>query len=77
MVRNSPRSFILTAELDPLRDDGEMYGLRLSALGVYATTKRYIGVVHAFFVMPSVTQVAGDAIRDPAAPLGTCIAWSK
>jgi acetyl esterase len=43
-----PRALVVTAELDPLRDEGELYAERLRAAGVDATTSRYDGAGHGF-----------------------------
>ncbi|CAN8102769.1 unnamed protein product [Discula destructiva] len=43
--------FIRTAELDPLRDEGEAYGQKLVEQGVKVTMKRYRGSVHTFMTM--------------------------
>ena len=43
-----PKALILTAEHDPLRDEGELYGQRLSDAGVDATVHRYAGANHGF-----------------------------
>ncbi len=47
-----PPAVIVTAELDPLRDDGELYGQRLREAGVEATVIRYAGMIHGFIGMP-------------------------
>ena len=41
-------ALIVTAELDPLVDEGELYGERLRAAGAPARTVRYDGMVHGF-----------------------------
>lgn len=41
-------AFIRTGECDPLRDEGEAYGMKLIAGGNKVTIKRYRGSVHTF-----------------------------
>lgn len=43
-----PAALIITAEHDPLRDEGELYGQRLAEAGVVATVSRYAGANHGF-----------------------------
>ncbi len=43
-----PPTLILTAEFDPLRDEGELYGKRLREAGVAVTVSRYAGATHGF-----------------------------
>lgn len=43
-----PPALIITAEHDPMRDEGEYYGRRLHESGVDATVTRYAGAGHGF-----------------------------
>ncbi|MFF5083363.1 alpha/beta hydrolase [Actinoplanes sp. NPDC000266] len=43
-----PPALIVTAEHDPLRDEGELYGRRLREAGVAVTVSRYAGAGHGF-----------------------------
>ncbi|MGW0814527.1 alpha/beta hydrolase [Streptomyces viridiviolaceus] len=43
-----PPALIVTAEFDPMRDEGELYGRRLREAGVAATVSRYAGAGHGF-----------------------------
>ncbi|MFJ5900277.1 alpha/beta hydrolase [Streptomyces sp. NPDC093064] len=43
-----PPALVVTAEHDPMRDEGELYGERLREAGVEATVSRYEGAGHGF-----------------------------
>lgn len=45
-VANVAPAVIISAELDPLRDDGEAYARRLVESGVPVTSFRHLGIVH-------------------------------
>lgn len=68
-LKGLPPAFILTAEFDPLRDEGEAYGAKLRAAGVDATVKRYDGMIHGFVSLYHVLDQGRTAIDDSAAAL--------
>ncbi len=67
-----PAATVLTAEFDPLRDDGVRYARRLDAAGVETTHRNYDDAIHGFFGMVSDPDLdrAREAIADAAADLG-------
>ena len=60
-------AFVLTAEYDTLRDEGEAYARRLARAGAFVQRRRYPGTIHGFFTMPGILRVAREAIGDAAA----------
>ena len=68
-LRGLPPALVLTAEYDPLRDEGERYAERLLAAGVPTRLIRYDGMIHGFFRLPVAMSRANEAIADAAAGL--------
>ena len=44
-----PDTYLITADFDPLRDEGEAFARKLKSQGVNVTSKRYKGTIHEFF----------------------------
>jgi acetyl esterase len=72
-LANLPPAFILTAEIDPLRDEGEAYAEALRKTGVVVRLKRYNGVCHGFFSMASMIDKGKLAVADSCEELRAAI----
>jgi acetyl esterase len=60
---------VVTAEFDPLRDEGELYAARLAAAGVSAELRRFEGQIHGFLSFAHRMQAGRDALAFAAARL--------
>ncbi len=58
-----PPAIIITAESDPLRDEGEQYARRLADEGVSINSQRFDGVMHEFFGLAGAVGKAADAVK--------------
>jgi acetyl esterase len=54
---------VITAEFDPLRDEGRAYAARLEAEGVPVVNLPYDGLIHGFFGLSAAFDASRDALR--------------
>ena len=59
----------MTAEFDPLRDEGEALYRKLLQAGVVATCQRQLGVIHGYFQLAAVSPAARQLVEQMAALL--------
>jgi acetyl esterase len=55
---------VVTAEYDPLRDEGEFYAARLRESGTRAITSRWDGMNHGFFFWAGRVDKADEAMAE-------------
>lgn len=68
-----PAALVITAELDPLRDEGEAYATALQDAGVATTLHRYDGLPHMSFQLSPISSDARRMLAEAAAALRKAI----
>ena len=58
---------VVTAEFDPLRDEGNAYAQRLREAGVAVEHRQFDGQIHGFFALGGITSAAAEAVDWTAA----------
>jgi len=69
-----PPATIITAECDPLRDEGKAYAEKLNAAGTPASYKDYAGVFHGFASLFGMLPEGDQAVAQSAAALKAAFA---
>ena len=72
-----PPAIMITADIDPLRDEGEAYAQRLADAGVSVKATRYHGMTHEFFGLAGVVDKAKEAVEEVADGLKQVFSQSK
>ncbi|MDP9142118.1 MAG: alpha/beta hydrolase [Pseudomonadota bacterium] len=67
-----PPALIITADIDPARDDGARYADKLKAAGVPVKYANYLGMPHGFIFMPAICSAALDGIRKISTEIAAC-----
>jgi acetyl esterase/lipase len=73
-LRSLPPAMVITAEYDPLLDEGEQYAARLQEVGNRVTLRRYNGMIHGFFSKAAVMDQGKRAMEDAATCLRSAFA---
>ncbi len=69
-----PPTLLVTAAMDPLRDEGEAYAARLRAAGTPVVARRFEGQIHGFINLVGISRASRDAMIEVAGATRTLFA---
>jgi acetyl esterase len=69
-----PPAVVVTAQYDPLRDEGDAYARALEAAGVTVVHRSFDGMIHGFFDLSALSPAAADAVEWTGARLRELLA---
>jgi acetyl esterase len=73
VIAATPPAMVITAEYDPLRDEGDAYAARLAELGVPTNHLRFSGMFHGFCSLGAFVDGGRVAVAASAAAVGTAL----